>query len=518
MAPRKTKRSPNGDSNNLAESSEALFELNSVSVDTFNGNIEVEWDKNASTTPFGQLPFFIEFLKIGNLFEPWVDDCPLHLTSPNAPSKRDILGTVLLSVLAGHTRYAHVTAIRNDGINPELLGMTKIVSEDSLRRSLAKIDETEGVSWLQEHLKRCYVPLLTTAWVLDVDTTVKTLFGNQEGAEVGYNPHKPGRPSHSYHTYSIANLRLILDVDVEPGNHSTANYTTPGLWKIIDNLPFESRPSFIRGDCGFGNDNVMRGAELRDLPYLFKLRQSKNVKNLIEQLSRGHDYWEDAGQGWRGVESHIRLDGWDIERRVIVIRRKIRSNVVIVNQNLISKNNELSFGEIIPHGDIYEYAVLITSLSGEVSSIAQLYRDRADCENTFDEMKNQWGWGGFTTQDLHRCRLMARTIALVYNWWNIFVRLAQPEKHLEAISSRPLLMHGVAKQTMHAGKSKIKVSSQHGKSGMIQLFLGRITSFFNELKSIAEQLTKQEIWFRILSKAVEKYLNGNPLKPTTCLT
>jgi len=297
----------------------------------------------------------------------------LHLSSPNAPKKRDVLGTVLLSILAGHTRYAHVTAIRNDGINPELLGMTRIVSEDSLRRSLAKIDEVEGVSWLQEHLKRCYAPLLTTAWVLDVDTTVKTLFGNQEGAEVGYNPHKPGRPSHSYHTYSIANLRLILDVDVEPGNHSTANYTTPGLWSIIDNLPFDSRPAFIRGDCGFGNDNVMRGAELRNLAYLFKLRQSKNVKNLIEQLSRGHDYWEDAGQGWRGIESSIRLQGWDVERRVIVIRRKIRNNVVLLQSDEINKNNELSFGEIIPHGEMYEYAVLITSLDGEVCSIAQLY-------------------------------------------------------------------------------------------------------------------------------------------------
>ncbi|HRG63836.1 MAG TPA: hypothetical protein PLP75_12570 [Burkholderiales bacterium] len=132
-------------------------------------------------------------------------------------------------------------------------------------------------------------------------------------------------------------------------------------------------------------------------------------------------------------------------------------------------------------------------------------------------MKNQWGWGGFTTQDLHRCRLMARITALIYNWWNIFVRLAQPEKHLEAISSRPLLMHGIAKQTMHAGKSKIKVSSQHGKVRMIRLYLGRITSFFNELKLIAEQLTKQEIWSRILSKAVEKYLNSNPIKPPISL-
>ena len=43
----------------------------------------------------------------------------------------------------------------------------------------------------------------------------------------------------------------------------------------------------------------------------------------------------------------------------------------------------------------------------------QLYRDRADCENVFDELKNQWGWGGFTTQDLHRCRLLVGTVALV---------------------------------------------------------------------------------------------------------
>jgi hypothetical protein len=37
--------------------------------------------------------------------------------------------------------------------------------------------------------------------VLDVDTTIKPLYGEQEGAELGYNPHKPGRPSHCYHTF-----------------------------------------------------------------------------------------------------------------------------------------------------------------------------------------------------------------------------------------------------------------------------------------------------------------------------
>jgi hypothetical protein len=64
--------------------------------------------------PLGQLAFFIEFLKLGNLFDPWVEECPLQLTSPNAPSNRDILGTLLLSVLAGHNRYAHIIALRAD--------------------------------------------------------------------------------------------------------------------------------------------------------------------------------------------------------------------------------------------------------------------------------------------------------------------------------------------------------------------------------------------------------------------
>jgi hypothetical protein len=99
----------------------------------------------AAVTPIGQLPFFIEFLKLGYRFEPWVDECPLDYTSNNASKKI----------------------------------------------------EEEAIEWLQTHLQSCYEPLLTTPWILDVDVTVKPLYGRQEGAKVGYNPHKPGRPSHT---------------------------------------------------------------------------------------------------------------------------------------------------------------------------------------------------------------------------------------------------------------------------------------------------------------------------------
>jgi hypothetical protein len=74
----------------------------SAVAETFAGRVHIEWDTTAPVTPLGQLPFFIEYLKQGGLVDGWVADCQLLFTSPNAPRKRDVLGTPLLSVLAGH--------------------------------------------------------------------------------------------------------------------------------------------------------------------------------------------------------------------------------------------------------------------------------------------------------------------------------------------------------------------------------------------------------------------------------
>jgi hypothetical protein len=116
----------------------------SAIADTFAGRVHVEWDAEVPVTPLGQLAFFIDYLKQAGLFDARVADCPLVPTSPNAPTKRDLLGTVLLSVLAGPRCYAHITALQCDPVNPSLLGMRKAMSEDSVRRNLEKIDEAKG--------------------------------------------------------------------------------------------------------------------------------------------------------------------------------------------------------------------------------------------------------------------------------------------------------------------------------------------------------------------------------------
>ena len=488
-------------------------------LDTFAGPVKVEWDSSSPLTPLGQFVYFAEFLKVSGRFDALVGDCPLSFTSPNAPEVRDVVGTWALSALAGHKRYAHVTALRTDQVLPELLGMTKMVSEDSLRRALASMPEQAGLDWLQSHIDQCTFPLLSERYIIDIDTTVKPLYGHQEGAVVGYNPKKPGRPSHVHHTYTLAGLRLVLGVETAPGNEHTGKHSAPGLWALIDRIPRDCWPALLRGDSGITSEGMMAEAEGRSIAYLFKLRMTKNVKTLVERtFTRGG--WQSAGQGWQGQEAELRLVGWSRHRRVVVLRRRLKSGVVAETRDAANQPR-LSFAEVEEDTPIWEHAVLVTSLvmpdaggsrDDELLSIAQLYRDRADCENVFDELKNQWGWGGFTTKDLARCRLTARMVALVYNWWNIFVRLAEPDKHLEAITSRPLLLAGIAERTRHGRQTTLRIASTHGKAGWAERVLTGVATFLRGLIDAAEQLTADQRWARILAHAVRSWLQGRQLR------
>lgn len=457
----------------------------SIGLETLGGRVQVKWDDESAATPFGQMAFFAEFLAITGVYKEWIEDCPLQYKSPNGSSNYDILGTWFLSILSGHWRYAHITAIRSDRVIPSLLGMKQAVSEDTVRRALLAIEEHSGFSWLQKHLDQSVATFLSKPWILDVDVTVKPLYGKQEGAVVGYNPQKPGRPSHTYHSYIVAGLRLVLGVDVEAGNQSHSNTTLPGLLKVIDKLPREKRPAFVRGDIGFGNNHVMEGLEERELPYLFKLKMTNNVKRYINEIA-WKDGWTDAGQGWEGIEGNLKLMGWHKSRRVIVLRRQIRGEIVLRNDEVDS--GQLMFVEFDQGNHRFEYVTLITEIEYPILSIAQLYRDRADAENCFDELKNQWGWCGYTTNDLKRSRFSAMTIALIYNWWSIFSRLANPKMRMEAITSRPFLLSGIGRMTRHAGQQCLTITNIHGKGELAQEMLEKVSQRLHKWKSAAEQL------------------------------
>jgi Transposase DDE domain group 1 len=489
------------------EKTESAGASEDCTVETYAGKLRIRWDDSAAVTAMGQMPVFIDFLKTSGLWDGFVADCPLRYTSPNAPSQVDILGTLLMSVLAGQWRYAHITGLRGDGVNPNLLGMRKVMSEDSARRAFKQAKPEETRQWLKRHLRQTYEPLLEHAWVMDLDSTVKPLYGKQEKAVKGYNPAKPGRPSHVIHTYLIAQLRLVLGAEVQAGNETASSHAQPGFWNYFDTLPRASRPVFLRGDIGWGTERMMQEAEQRDQAYLFKIRQSVKIKELLAG-SFAMDQWQSAGQGWEGTWSEVRLAGWTSKRRVILLRRHLREDFMVAKRKGKGRRPaqmELEMGWVREGTVLYEYAVLVTNMKDDIFTLAQHYRDRGDAENSFDELKNQWGWLGFTTHDHARSEMMTLFVALVYNWWSLFTRLSAPHQRVEAITSRPLLLHAIGRKTSHSNQSTLTLTSLHAEAGKIQVAMKAVAGFLGRIRSIAEQLKPIERWRLILRAIVRAF-------------
>ena len=386
-----------------------------------------------------------------------------------------------------------------------------MVAEDTVRRFLNALEETPGITWLQTHLHACVEPLLSAPWLLDVDVTVKPLYGHQEGSVVGYNLKKPGRPSHTYHTYPMAGLRLVRGGDGEAGNHRHANTTVPGLLTLIDRLPSHQRPYCVRGEAGFGHDGVLPSLEERHMPYLLKLRATPNVKRFVEKVF-WRQGWATAGDGFEGRDGELALSGWQKARRVIVLRRRLKGEVVLGDEP-----HQLALGVVESHGATHrdEYFVLGTNLPHEIRPLAQLYRDRADSENTFDELKNPWGGGGFTTQDLKRCRFNALAVALLYTWGSLFVRLANPKARLEAITSRPFLLSGVAHKTRHAGQQHRVIAPSHRYAHLAQAMRTRVSRTLQEwTTATAEQLSPTAVWQQVCEFITTTLTGVNWLNPS----
>jgi len=159
---------------------------------------------------------------------------------------------------------------------------------------------------------------------------------------------------------------------------------------------------------------------------------------------------------------------------------------------------------------VWEYAVLVTNSAHPLAAFGQLYRDRADCENGFDELKNQWGWGGFTTQDIERCQSSARAVALVYNWWSWYCRAAKPGARMEAITSRGLLLAGVGRAVKRGGQTTLYLTPMHAAKDKVLALIANVHGALSHVKAVAEQLPGCDRWKSFVDYVVAKITRTLP--------
>ena len=224
------------------------------------------------------------------------------------------------------------------------------------------------------------------------------------------------------------------------------------------------------------------------------------------------------GRGWHGCEDELRFSGWSAKRRVIVMRRQLKMDAVLERKssNLGKSKNaqvELHFIDENEPVKTWEYSVLVSNAAYGLEKIEHLYRDRAFCENGFDEIKNQWGWGGQGTQDIERCALSARAVALIYDWWSWYVRLAHPKSRLAAKTSRPKLLSAVGRLTTHSRINKIVLTLTHEATHQIKAMIVNIRAFALHIRGAAPQLAGSQRWYALTRYIVNKILPSYPIPP-----
>ena len=417
-----------------------------LTLDTLPGKFTLT-RTDAALTAYGGLVAWSGFLKHLGLMERLAERCPVTRTSPNAAPVREVLHSFALSALVEGKRFCHVRWLTDDPAIATIMNLDRVRGEDALPRLAKAMSVAQMREWLQPPQTELYAAL-PDRFIADWDSTVNTRYGHQEDATLGYNPHKRGRKSHHPLVCVAARTRLCLHLEWRPGDTVSATDWSPAMEQLWSHPTIRERLWLNRGDAGFGQEAILAWHEAKGKPrpkYLFKLRQTPNVRRAIAKVP--WPAWEGAPTlGCQQIaQTTVKLHGWSRERRVVIVRTLKPVNPSPQDQFWAT-----------PEDDVAVYVTNLAPDEATPEQIALLYAQRADTENVFDELKNQWGFRGYCSQRAVVTELAARLVLLTYNLWSLFTRLMglNPGHHTEAVKSRRDFLF-LAAQVVESGRQRV---------------------------------------------------------------
>ena len=115
-----------------------------------------------------------------------------------------------------------------------------------------------------------------------------TVFGNQEGAEIGYNSRYRGKRSYNTLLCMEANSSYLWDAELRRGNAGTWERRLELLDTCFANVSAEIREVRVRVDAGFGLNLVFDAVESRFAEYAVVARMTLSLKRLLTGLRYSH--------------------------------------------------------------------------------------------------------------------------------------------------------------------------------------------------------------------------------------
>lgn len=332
----------------------------------------------------------------------------------------------IVSIWCGACRFAHAETVRFDGTLIRLFGWTRAAGHRAVVRLFKRFDmgrnetvQAQAYRWFFDKVS----PLSRVT--LDVDSTVLTRHGEQEGATRGYNPGKRGRPSHHPLLAFVAEGRMVANFWLRPGNANTANNALAFLEATLSHLG-SKLVGLFRADSGFYGEDILSFLEGRKIDYIVSAKLTQSLQ--VAMLRDAH--WWALETGLELAEIAYQAHGWSRSRRLVLVRQSVkRKNAPGKTLSLFADDPDLSG---------WRYGAMVTSLSLPAVEVWRSYRGRADCENRIKELKTDFGLDSFALDDFWATEAALGFAMLAYNLMSLFRQAVMRTKVQHTLST----LHG----------------------------------------------------------------------------
>lgn len=363
----------------------------------------MEWEfTDRKVTAWGGMRMFKEFLDKIEIIKALGNS---GLPQPSSNCGYDpihIVESFWVSVWLGGVRFSHTAIVRFDDAIKEIFGWKRLPCVSTYTRFFKRFGRKDVDNIFGSINKWFFDQIPQKTITLDLDSSVLTRYGNQEGSRKGYNPHKPGRPSHHPIMAFVSDLRMVAHSWMRPGNTGSSSGAKDFLSETIDILG-KHRIGLLRADSGFFDGSFIDHVEVKVLEYVIAVKMNSAIKAKIGAIAN----WLKIDNGIECGEFKYQAGSWLMPRRVVVIRQLVEERPSAGGKYLFDMHE-------------YRYQAYITNLKLPALEVWRLYRGRADSENRIEELKHDFGLNGFCMNEFYATEAAFRCVMIAYNLISVF--------------------------------------------------------------------------------------------------
>jgi hypothetical protein len=331
---------------------------------------------------------------------------------PGGYHPSDLILALLYSLIAGLSRINQTEILQYNGTFLSLLGLEQFPDQTTLRRFLQRLPTHSIRKLVQLHDRLRHdlfvLPAAPTTLIFDLDSVVLTLYGQQQGARIGYNPKKKGRRSYHPLLCFEAHRQEFWHGSLRPGNTASNTGVVPFLRRCLAKVPSHIARSRIRvrADAGFFTGKLIGFLDQMGLGYVVIAKLYAGYRQRICGLKFQKLSW-----GVEVSEFQHRPQHWKAEHRFVVIRRPIPEDPTEAAQLTLFKDRR------------YAYTVLVTNLQLEPWRLWTFYRPRAIVEKDIRELLYDLPLGKIPSNDWVANVAFFQIVLLAFNLVHWFKRL-----------------------------------------------------------------------------------------------